>query len=145
MMTSNQGLLQQMLVRLPDLPAAQCKVVHVILADPQGAARATVERVNADEARAEAVLRQARQDFQRSTELLAGKIASQADFDKAEVTGGGVSTAELNSTTMEARRVPGLFFIGEVVDVTGHLGGYNFQWAWASAHAAAEAITASAA
>ncbi|MBL0156651.1 MAG: NAD(P)/FAD-dependent oxidoreductase [Bryobacterales bacterium] len=71
--------------------------------------------------------------------------AGTEGFDKAEVTGGGVSTAELNSTTMEARRVPGLFFIGEVVDVTGHLGGYNFQWAWASAHAAAEAITATAA
>jgi predicted flavoprotein YhiN len=57
-------------------------------------------------------------------------------FQKAEVTAGGVSTDELSSKTMEARRVPGLFFIGEVVDVTGHLGGYNFQWAWASGHAA---------
>lgn len=65
-------------------------------------------------------------------------------FDKAEVTGGGVSTAELSSRTMEAKNVPGLFFIGEVVDVTGHLGGYNFQWAWASAYAAAEAIAAAA-
>lgn len=61
-------------------------------------------------------------------------------FDKAEVTGGGVSTAELSSQSMEARNVPGLFFVGEVVDVTGHLGGYNFQWAWASAHAAAMAL-----
>jgi len=61
-------------------------------------------------------------------------------FDKAEVTGGGVSTAELDSRTMEARNVPGLFFVGEVVDVTGHLGGYNFQWAWSSAYAAAMAL-----
>jgi predicted Rossmann fold flavoprotein len=61
-------------------------------------------------------------------------------FDKAEVTGGGVDTAELSSRTMEARKVPGLFFIGEVVDVTGWLGGYNFQWAWSSAHAAAQAL-----
>ncbi len=61
-------------------------------------------------------------------------------FEKAEVTGGGVSTAELSSKTMEARNVAGLFFVGEVVDVTGWLGGYNFQWAWASAHAAGEAI-----
>lgn len=61
-------------------------------------------------------------------------------FEKAEVTGGGVSTAGLSSQTMQARNVPGLFFIGEVVDVTGHLGGYNFQWAWASAHAAAVAL-----
>ncbi len=61
-------------------------------------------------------------------------------YDKAEVTLGGVSTDELSSKTMEARRVPGLYFIGEVVDVTGWLGGYNFQWAWSSAAAAAEAI-----
>lgn len=59
---------------------------------------------------------------------------------KAEVTAGGISTAELSSRTMEAKRVPGLYAIGEAVDVTGWLGGYNFQWAWASAAAAAEAI-----
>jgi predicted flavoprotein YhiN len=57
-------------------------------------------------------------------------------FAKAEVTVGGVSTAELSSKTMEARRIPGLFVIGEAVDVTGWLGGYNFQWAWASGWAA---------
>jgi predicted flavoprotein YhiN len=61
-------------------------------------------------------------------------------YPKAEVTLGGVDTGELSSKTMEARRVPGLFFIGEVVDVTGWLGGYNFQWAWASGHAAGEAV-----
>jgi predicted Rossmann fold flavoprotein len=59
-------------------------------------------------------------------------------YPKAEVTLGGVDTRELSSKTMEARKVPGLYFIGEVVDVTGWLGGYNFQWAWASAHAAAQ-------
>jgi predicted Rossmann fold flavoprotein len=59
-------------------------------------------------------------------------------FRKAEVTAGGVATTELSSQTMEAKRVPGLYFIGEVVDVTGQLGGYNFQWAWASAHAAGQ-------
>ena len=53
-------------------------------------------------------------------------------YQKAEVTCGGVDTKELSSKTMEAKKVPGLFIIGEVVDVTGHLGGYNFQWAWAS-------------
>ncbi|MEO1039528.1 MAG: NAD(P)/FAD-dependent oxidoreductase [Pseudomonadota bacterium] len=57
----------------------------------------------------------------------------------AEVTAGGIDTAELSSKTMQARTVPGLYFIGECVDVTGWLGGYNFQWAWASAHAAAQA------
>ena len=61
-------------------------------------------------------------------------------YAKAEVTAGGVSTDELSSKTMEAKRAPGLHFIGEVVDVTGHLGGYNFQWAWASAFAAAQAL-----
>jgi predicted Rossmann fold flavoprotein len=59
---------------------------------------------------------------------------------KAEVTIGGISTAELSSQTMQSKRVPGLFAIGEAVDVTGWLGGYNFQWAWASAHAAAQAL-----
>ncbi|CAD7337552.1 putative protein [Sphingobium sp. S6] len=61
-------------------------------------------------------------------------------FAKAEVTVGGISTAELSSRTMEARRVPGLYAIGEAVDVTGWLGGYNFQWAWASGWAAGQAI-----
>ena len=58
----------------------------------------------------------------------------------AEVTVGGVDTRELSSKTMEARSVPGLFFIGETVDVTGHLGGFNFQWAWASGHACGEVV-----
>lgn len=63
-------------------------------------------------------------------------------FAKAEVTVGGISTAELSSRTMEAKCVPGLYAIGEAVDVTGWLGGYNFQWAWASGVAAGEAIAA---
>ena len=57
-------------------------------------------------------------------------------YRTAEVTLGGIDTDELSSTTMQSRRVSGLYFVGEVVDVTGHLGGYNFQWAWASGHAA---------
>ena len=61
-------------------------------------------------------------------------------YRTAEVTLGGVDTGGLHSRTMEARGVPGLFFIGECVDVTGWLGGYNFQWAWSSADAAARAI-----
>jgi predicted Rossmann fold flavoprotein len=61
-------------------------------------------------------------------------------FAKAEVTAGGISTADLSSRTLEARRVPGLYAIGEAVDVTGWLGGYNFQWAWASGRAAGQAI-----
>jgi predicted Rossmann fold flavoprotein len=61
-------------------------------------------------------------------------------YRKAEVTAGGVDTRELSSQTLESRRIPGLYFIGEVVDVTGWLGGYNFQWAWASAAACARAL-----
>jgi predicted Rossmann fold flavoprotein len=61
---------------------------------------------------------------------------------KAEVTAGGVDTRELSSQTMESRLQPGLYFIGEVVDVTGWLGGYNFQWAWASAHACGRSLAA---
>lgn len=61
-------------------------------------------------------------------------------FAKAEVTVGGVSTHELSSKTMESKKVPGLYFIGEAVDVTGWLGGYNFQWAWASGVAAGQAV-----
>ena len=58
----------------------------------------------------------------------------------AEVTVGGIDTRDLSSKTLEARDVPGLYFIGEAVDVTGHLGGFNFQWAWASGHACGEVV-----
>lgn len=68
------------------------------------------------------------------------KFRETEGYDRAEVTLGGVSTSELSSQTMESKKVPGLYFIGEVVDVTGWLGGYNFQWAWASAFAAANSI-----
>ncbi len=61
-------------------------------------------------------------------------------YRKAEVTLGGIDTRALSQQTMEARDQPGLYFIGEVVDITGWLGGYNFQWAWASAHACAQAL-----
>lgn len=66
--------------------------------------------------------------------------AGTEGYRTAEVTLGGVDTRELSSKTMEAKRRPGLFFIGEVVDVTGHLGGHNFQWAWASAVAAGQEV-----
>jgi predicted Rossmann fold flavoprotein len=68
-------------------------------------------------------------------------IASGTEgYRTAEVTLGGIDTDELSSATMQSRRVPGLYFIGEAVDVTGWLGGYNFQWAWASGHAAGEVV-----
>jgi hypothetical protein len=67
------------------------------------------------------------------------KPAGTEGWRTAEVTAGGIDTDALSSKTMESRKVPGLYFIGECVDVTGWLGGYNFQWAWASAYAAAQA------
>ena len=66
--------------------------------------------------------------------------AGTEGYAKAEVTAGGVDTAELDAKTMQSRKVPGLYFIGEVVDVTGWLGGYNFQWAWASGVSAGRAV-----
>jgi predicted Rossmann fold flavoprotein len=77
-----------------------------------------------------------------STELHEWSIvpAGTEGYEKAEVTAGGVDTDELSAKTMESRKVPGLYFIGEVVDVTGHLGGFNFQWAWASGFAAGQAV-----
>jgi len=68
------------------------------------------------------------------------KPHSTVGYNKAEVTRGGISTKELSSKTLESKLCKGLYFIGEVVDVTGWLGGYNFQWAWASAHAASKGI-----
>jgi predicted Rossmann fold flavoprotein len=65
--------------------------------------------------------------------------AGTEGYAKAEVTAGGVDTNDLSARTMESRKVPGLYFIGEVVDVTGHLGGFNFQWAWASGFSAGQA------
>jgi len=77
-------------------------------------------------------------DIARKIQRLELTPAGTEGFKKAEVTAGGIATSELSSRTMEAKRVPGLYFIGEVVDVTGQLGGYNFQWAWASGYAAGQ-------
>ena len=83
----------------------------------------------------------------KEIEQLAAKLESWTvrfseteGYDRAEVTLGGVSTAELSSQTMECKKVPGLYFIGELVDVTGWLGGYNLQWAWASGFAAGQSV-----
>ncbi|MBC7943754.1 MAG: NAD(P)/FAD-dependent oxidoreductase [Burkholderiales bacterium] len=67
-------------------------------------------------------------------------VSGSEGYRTAEVTLGGVDTDALSSTTMESRKIPGLYFIGEVVDVTGRLGGFNFQWAWASGHAAGQVV-----
>jgi predicted Rossmann fold flavoprotein len=68
------------------------------------------------------------------------KPAATEGYRTAEVTLGGIDTNELSSKTLESKRHPGLYFIGEVVDVTGHLGGHNFQWAWSSGHAAGQIV-----
>ena len=80
------------------------------------------------------------QKLERAIHSWAVLPAGTEGYGKAEVTAGGVDTDELSPKTMESRKVPGLFFIGEVVDVTGHLGGFNFQWAWASGASAGRAL-----
>jgi predicted Rossmann fold flavoprotein len=79
-------------------------------------------------------------NLEKETHAWAISPAGTEGYEKAEVTAGGVDTDELSPKTMESRNIPGLFFIGEVVDVTGHLGGFNFQWAWASGAAAGRAL-----
>ena len=88
-----------------------------------------------------------RQFSSQELQLIAAKLhnfevvpTGTEGFKKAEVTAGGVATDELSSQTMESKKVPGLYFIGEVVDVTGHLGGFNFQWAWSSGYAAGQSV-----
>lgn len=83
---------------------------------------------------------QALADWERQLHAWKLTPSTTEGYEKAEVTAGGVDTDELSAKTMESRKVPGLFFIGEVVDVTGHLGGLNFQWAWASGAAAGGAL-----
>ena len=79
-------------------------------------------------------------DLEKQTHAWTISPTGTEGYEKAEVTAGGVDADELSAKTMETRKVPGLFFIGEVVDVTGHLGGFNFQWAWASGAAAGRAL-----
>lgn len=88
----------------------------------------------------EALTNAALEKFEKSVHAWSVTPVDTEGYEKAEVTAGGVDTDELSSKTMESHKAPGLFFIGEVVDVTGHLGGFNFQWAWASAAAAARSI-----
>lgn len=80
------------------------------------------------------------EEFEHETHHWQVVPAGTEGYEKAEVTVGGIDTNELSAKTMECRKVPGLYFIGEVVDVTGHLGGFNFQWAWASGYCAGQAV-----
>jgi predicted Rossmann fold flavoprotein len=106
---------------------------------PAGVARRFTEKAAMDQSLTE----MSRQDIKSIGQLINSwqvRFADTEGYDRAEVTLGGVSTAELSSQTMEVKKVAGLFFIGEAVDVTGWLGGYNFQWAWSSGYAAGNSI-----
>jgi predicted Rossmann fold flavoprotein len=83
---------------------------------------------------------QALADFERQIHDWKVSPAGTEGYEKAEVTAGGIDTNELSAKTMESKKIPGLYFIGEVVDVTGQLGGFNFQWAWASGAAAGRSL-----
>jgi predicted Rossmann fold flavoprotein len=80
------------------------------------------------------------EEMERQVHRWEVRPAGTEGYEKAEVTAGGIDTDELSAKTMESRKVSGLYFIGEVVDVTGHLGGFNFQWAWASGYSAGQAV-----
>lgn len=119
-------------------PAAELKTVLADVLPKRLAARLCERRVNS---------RPLRQYRERELRALADALGNwpltpsgTEGYRTAEVTLGGVDTSEVSSTTMESRRAPGLYFIGEVLDVTGHLGGYNFQWAWASGAAAGAVV-----
>jgi predicted Rossmann fold flavoprotein len=134
-MVPSLDVMQHLKLRKHERPKAELKTILSELV-PQRLAQAlsadvTMEKVSTDE-----------------IALLAEKLknwsfvpAGTEGYAKAEVMVGGVSTDELSSKTMEAKKVPGLYVIGEAVDVTGWLGGYNFQWAWASGFAAGESIS----
>ncbi len=137
---------------LPDLDAAALLLAHRhsaslllnLLAQylPRRFAQAWSEAIAAAQP-----LRPMQQYSERELQQIAAQLqdwqvtpSGTAGYKKAEVTLGGVDTRELSSKTMQAKKVPGLYFIGEVVDVTGHLGGFNFQWAWASGYAAGQFV-----
>jgi predicted Rossmann fold flavoprotein len=115
---------------------------------PRRLAQEWLEHLSATEPRLQPTARVAelgKRELQRLADSVHGwqiTPSGTEGYRKAEVTAGGVDTREIDPRTMQSRAVRGLYFIGEVLDVTGWLGGYNFQWAWASAHAAAQALTA---
>jgi predicted Rossmann fold flavoprotein len=111
------------------------------LALPQRLARAFAEQKNLLGRKWAEVSKKDRQALKELLTKWSVKPAGTLGWKKAEVMLGGVDTKELDGQTMMSRKHPGLFFIGECVDVTGHLGGHNFQWAWASGFACAQALT----
>jgi predicted Rossmann fold flavoprotein len=127
----------QMPKSLGTLRAGFRKVLPNRLADRWLDLHAPPERNNV---RANAWTKSALAELEQQAHAWTITPAGTEGYEKAEVTAGGVDTDELSAKTMESRKIPGLFFIGEVVDVTGQLGGFNFQWAWASGAAAGRAL-----
>jgi len=118
------------------------KLTETILATlmPQRLAKAFAEQQGLLGRKWAEVSKKDRQALQELITHWSVKPAGTLGWKKAEVMLGGVDTKELDGQTMMARQLPGLYFIGECVDVTGHLGGHNFQWAWASGFACAQSI-----
>jgi len=139
-LTGDDGLEMDLLPDARDVPAPGQGTAVAQLARfwPQRFAEAWCERYAPMKTVAQWTAKE-REGVQHDIHRWRPEIDGTEGYPKAEVTLGGVDTRDLSSKTMEARDVPGLYFIGEVVDVTGWLGGYNFQWAWASAHAAGQA------
>ena len=117
--------------------------LHTALAEtlPGSIASAVLEQLGLDDATALAHL--ARADRRRLAHALVEwplAVTGSRGYNYAEATAGGVTLEEMNPGTMESRRCPGLYLVGEMLDVDGRIGGFNFQWAWSSAHVAARAI-----
>lgn len=136
-MVPNVDVAQHLKQRKHARPKAELKTILSELV-PQRLAQALAADVTMEKFSGEAILQLA-EKLKNWTLIPAGTEG----YAKAEVMVGGVSTEELSSKSMEAKKVPGLYVIGEAVDVTGWLGGYNFQWAWASGFAAGEAVASS--
>ena len=136
-MVPNVDVAQHLKQRKHTRPKAELKTILSELV-PQRLAQALAADVTMEKFSGEAILQLA-EKLKNWTLIPAGTEG----YAKAEVMVGGVSTEELSSKSMEAKKVPGLYVIGEAVDVTGWLGGYNFQWAWASGFAAGEAVASS--
>jgi predicted Rossmann fold flavoprotein len=109
---------------------------------PERLAKEFAEKVNVYGKRWAELSKGDRQALMHQIQHWQVKPAGTLGWKKAEVMLGGIDTNALDSKTMMAKKLPGLYFIGECVDVTGHLGGHNFQWAWASGYACAMALSA---
>ena len=132
--TAGEGHRQQLATVLASMLPRRLGQVWIEAARPEGLADLTGQERLAETSNARLRM------LGRSLNRWQVEPAGSEGYKKAEVTLGGVATAELDARSLQTSRLPGLYCIGEAVDVTGWLGGYNFQWAWASAYAAATAV-----